>query len=276
MSAVPWFAMYPTDFLAAVGHLGNSELGIYWRLLLVYYRDGGPLPCDVDRLRRLALAFTPEEHRSLDAVVSEFFVLSTEPDGRRVWRHKRADIEIARASSAKEKKSAAARATNAKRWGAAAAGSLSDSHSGREPEPEPEPEEEKAAAPPALLEVVAKRAKKTKARKPTLPLSAWLERMKASGEMPVPPGDPVFERARQAGLPEEYLSLAWQAFRRRYIEDKPNEAYADWRAVFRRAVFEDWLKLWRACRDGGYELTTVGLQLQRLMEHEDQSREKAA
>lgn len=104
----PYFALYPTDFLADVGHLGNTELGIYWRLLLVYYRDGRPLPLDTDRLRRIAMTFSPEECRALDSVVAEFFTLSTEPDGTRVWRHKRADREIERAQSYMDAKRAGA------------------------------------------------------------------------------------------------------------------------------------------------------------------------
>jgi len=147
VSKVSFVAMYPSDFLADIGHLGNTELGIYWRLLLVYYRDGKPLPFDVDKLRRLAMAFTPEEFRCVDAVVSEFFALTNEADGSRVWRHHRADREIVKATSAHEKKSAAARATNEKRWKDAqrvaeqvAKRSLSDSLSDGEPEPEPEPE----------------------------------------------------------------------------------------------------------------------------------------
>jgi uncharacterized protein YdaU (DUF1376 family) len=147
--ATPYFALYPTDFLADIGHLGNTELGIYWRLLLVYYRDGRPLPFDPDRLRRMAMSFSPEECRCLESVVAEFFSLDTEPDGTRVWRHKRADIEVARAANAHEKRAAAARATNQKRWDR---GSLEEPIAKRlaeriadrpesdgEPEPEPEP-----------------------------------------------------------------------------------------------------------------------------------------
>ncbi|HMM52969.1 MAG TPA: YdaU family protein [Burkholderiaceae bacterium] len=96
-ASVPFVALYASDFLADVGHLGNTELGIYWRLLLVYYRDRRPLPFDTDRLRRLAMAFSPEEQRAVDVVVAEFFCLSLEPDGTRCWRHKRADAEIKRA-----------------------------------------------------------------------------------------------------------------------------------------------------------------------------------
>jgi uncharacterized protein YdaU (DUF1376 family) len=92
-----YFALYPVDFLANVGHLGNTELGIYWRLLLVYYRDQRPLPSDVDKLRRIAMTFSPEECRALEEVVAEFFVPGTDDEGRRVYRHIRADKEIDRA-----------------------------------------------------------------------------------------------------------------------------------------------------------------------------------
>mgnify|MGYP001275821544 CR=1 FL=1 len=112
--STPYFALYPTDFLADVGHLGNTELGIYWRLLLVYYRDERPLPFDTDRLRRIAMVFSPEEFRCLDQVVSEFFVLSTDGDGRRVWRHRRADEEIQKASSRIDAKRSGAEKARAK------------------------------------------------------------------------------------------------------------------------------------------------------------------
>ena len=100
---VPYIALYPTDFLADVGHLGNTELGIYWRLLLVYYRDGRPLPADLDRLRRVAMAFSPEECSALERVLAEFFLLGSDEEGRRVWRHKRADQEIAKAIAASKR-----------------------------------------------------------------------------------------------------------------------------------------------------------------------------
>lgn len=119
---MPYFALYPVDFLADVGHLGNTELGIYWRLLLVYYRDGKPLPCDADRLRRIAMSFSPEENRCLDAVVSEFFVMTTEPDGTRVWRNRRADREIERAVTIYANKVGGAEKARAARAAKAAGG----------------------------------------------------------------------------------------------------------------------------------------------------------
>ena len=97
MTKAAYVALYPTDFLADVGHLGNTELGIYTRLLLVYYRDQRPLPWDTDKLRRIAMTFSPEECRALTEVLSEFFLATTLPDGTRIWRHKRADREIEQA-----------------------------------------------------------------------------------------------------------------------------------------------------------------------------------
>jgi uncharacterized protein YdaU (DUF1376 family) len=112
----PWISLYPADFLADIGHLGNTELGIYWRLLLVYYRDGKPLPADTDRLRRLAMCFSPEEFRALESVVAEFFRVDSTDDGRRVWRHARADREMAAAEGRHAAASAKASAAAAARW----------------------------------------------------------------------------------------------------------------------------------------------------------------
>ena len=68
--------------------------------------------------------------------------------------------------------------------------------------------------------------------------------------------DPLFDWAQTAGIPREWIALAWWAFEARYESDP--KTYADWRAVFRRAVREDWLRLWRKARTGGWELTTAG------------------
>lgn len=112
-----FFPLYPSDFLSDIGHVGNAELGIYWRLLLVYYRDKRPLPFDTDRLRRLAMAFSPEEFKLLDGVMLEFFQPDAMPDGSRVWRHHRADMEIRLAEEKVALMSEGGRKTAAKRWG---------------------------------------------------------------------------------------------------------------------------------------------------------------
>lgn len=98
-------------------------------------------------------------------------------------------------------------------------------------------------------------------------LKAWLEAVKAAGEKPIPDGDPVFAYADEVELPRDFLHLAWLEFRHRYTQPG-QKRYRDWRAVFRRAVRGNWLKLWFL--DGkAYALTTAGQQA-RL------AREKAA
>lgn len=259
----PYFALYPTDFLADVGHLGNTELGIYWRLLLVYYRDGRPLPFDTDRLRRLAMAFSPEEYRALDAVVSEFFVLSTEPDGTRAWRHKRADRELAAASDrhagAKRKASEAAKA----RW--------SKSTTKPEPDAASNAPSNAPSMPEAMLQLCHPEPEPYTNTNPPIPpkggraavsFKAWADAERKAGRSLVPDDDPVIAYADEVGIPQDFLALAWQEFKVRYTQPDAKR-YKDWRAVFRKAVRGNWMRLW--ILDGtGYRLSTVGEQARRV------------
>jgi hypothetical protein len=77
--------------------------------------------------------------------------------------------------------------------------------------------------------------------------------------------DPIFEWAARVGIPHEWLALAWWAFETRYADN--GKRYADWRAVFRKALREDWLKLWRKARSGGWELTPAGDMASEEMRH---------
>jgi hypothetical protein len=83
----------------------------------------------------------------------------------------------------------------------------------------------------------------------------------------VPADDPIYAWSRSAGIPADWIALAWQAFENRYgAGGKDSEkAYIDWRTVFRSAVKEDWLRLWRKGRDG-WELTTAGENVRCEME----------
>lgn len=95
-------------------------------------------------------------------------------------------------------------------------------------------------------------------------LATWLSNLKASGELPIPEDDPVFEYAEQAGIPLDMLRLCWIEFRSRYSEPGAKR-YKDWRSVYRKAVRGNWLKLW-FCNADGYTLTTAGLQAQRVLQ----------
>lgn len=105
-----------------------------------------------------------------------------------------------------------------------------------------------------------KARKKSKA----LPLTDWLAQLAAAGEKAIPDDDAVRSYAAQAGIPDDFLLLAWVEFKARYTQPGA-KTYTDWRAVFRNAVRGNWLKLWFVNQDG-YQLTTAGRQAQHLLE----------
>ena len=116
MPGTPWIAMYPSDYLADTAHLGLTEHGVYWRLLLHYYQHHSPLPADTDKLCRIVLATSPEERRTVEYILCEFFVLAALDDGTQVWRNLRADREIADAKVRQAVNLARAQAGAAARW----------------------------------------------------------------------------------------------------------------------------------------------------------------
>ncbi|WP_144898487.1 hypothetical protein [Luteimonas cucumeris] len=102
--------------------------------------------------------------------------------------------------------------------------------------------------------------KKRRAKGETL--TAWADSLTDDA---VPAADPIFDWAQSVGIPREWIAVAWWIFEGRYTDS--DKAYSDWRAVFRKAVREDWLKAWRQTRSGEWELTTAGVQAQREMAH---------
>lgn len=94
---IPYIALYPEPFIADTYHLGNTELGIYWRLLLHYYQHLQPLPYDLDQVCRIAYATSPEERKAVEFILTKFFTPATDGEGNKVWRNHRADEEIERA-----------------------------------------------------------------------------------------------------------------------------------------------------------------------------------
>ena len=107
---------------------------------------------------------------------------------------------------------------------------------------------------------------------PAVSLETWLENIKSKGEQPIPPTDPVFAYAEQAGIPMEHMRLAWAEFRARYTEPGAKR-YRDWRTVYRKAVRGNWFKLWFCTADGEYALTTTGTQALRTMQAKQAARE---
>lgn len=103
-----------------------------------------------------------------------------------------------------------------------------------------------------------KKPRAARAPKPDLTLTDWTDTL-PDGSFAIPPEDPIFDWAAKAGIPPDWIDLAWRAFADRYGPNGAGKAkrYADWRAVFRTAVKDDWLHVWRHTPQG-FVLTTVG------------------
>ena len=101
-----------------------------------------------------------------------------------------------------------------------------------------------------------------------MPLATYLADCETSGTDPIPETDAVWRTAEAAGLPREWVALAWWSFQGRYLANPGDKAktYASWPQAFRNAVRENWLKLWWPTDDGGYRLSPAGVQAQREME----------
>jgi uncharacterized protein YdaU (DUF1376 family) len=95
------------DYAAATEHLSWLEDMAYTRLIRLYYRTEKPIPSDRAVVYRLVRASGSQERKAVDAVLSEFFVLTD--DG---YRQKRCDEELLRM----QEKSNKARASVEKRW----------------------------------------------------------------------------------------------------------------------------------------------------------------
>jgi len=99
-------------------------------------------------------------------------------------------------------------------------------------------------------------------RKPLQTLKGYAEKQKAAGQKAIPDDHAVHTYAEQAGIPFEFLALAWHEFKSRYTSSDDQKKYRDWPGVFLKAVKGNWLKVWYLEGDT-YKLTTVGLQAQR-------------
>lgn len=112
----------------------------------------------------------------------------------------------------------------------------------------------------------SKQGKENKGEKiaPLLTLQEFIDQ-KPKGERFLPRDDAIFQFVEDAGIPDEFHYLAWKAFLLRFKDS--SDRCVDWRERYRRAIREDWLKLWRfdSAMDE-YVLTNAGEQIQRMVE----------
>lgn len=114
----------------------------------------------------------------------------------------------------------------------------------------------------------AQKKQKRKQRGTYRTFTTWLNEIRAKGEKAVSDYKPVWEYAQRAGLPAEFIELAWIKFREKY--ESPNHSdktYIDWRRTFRDHVEANWLGLWYwSEKDGQFRLTTAGVQADKATE----------
>lgn len=99
-------------------------------------------------------------------------------------------------------------------------------------------------------------------------LKTFLADCKAKDERPIRDYESLWRYTRSAGLPDDFVALAWVEFCRRYGDGGTGSAkvYQDWRKAFRKYVEGNYLKLWAIGQDGSYFLTTQGKQAEAVAE----------
>lgn len=94
-------------------------------------------------------------------------------------------------------------------------------------------------------------------------VAASIDAAGAEEFVPLQDSDPIHAWALQTKIPERWIDYAWEAFDQKYSPQ--DKRYKDWMQVFRRAVREDWLKVWRTTPEGAV-LTTVGEQIRNSLD----------
>ena len=102
----------------------------------------------------------------------------------------------------------------------------------------------------------------------------FVERKKEAGQKLISEDDPIFDWAEGAGIPDEWLQLAWSEFSNRYRGDA--KRYADWPKTFRNAVRGNWFEFWRVGADNVLVLTTKGELARRAAEASRRARQEVA
>lgn len=100
-------------------------------------------------------------------------------------------------------------------------------------------------------------------------LAQYLEACKAAKTKPVPDGHYIRAWAKDAGLSDEMLQVAWLVFRDHYVNDEKQKGkrYSDWPAHFANSVKDRWHALWYTADDGSVAWTSTGLQHKAVLDN---------
>ena len=250
-----WMPLYIGDYLSDTQHLTRDEHGGYLLLLMAYWRNGAPLQDDDKRLAAICRA-SRDEWAELRPVLAEFFSIE---DG--LWKHKRVDQEIDAAASKAERNSARGKAGAASRWQKDASEMLEQCLSNAKALPEQCESDGKSQSQSHSESHIQKQVER--AANAPISLGTWIDRTRAQGKELIPLSDPIFDYCDKAGIPQEFVDLAWAEFKRKFSDGSKRQK--DWRKTFRNYVEGNYLKLW--WHDGqSYRLSTVGLQAKKVNE----------
>lgn len=240
------------DYAKDTAHLSMLEHGAYSLLLDRYYGTEEGIP--EGQAHRLARARSKEDKQAVDAVLAEFFTLTNG-----VWINARAEEEIVKAQG----KINAAKENGKKGGRPKRVNSGSDNETKEKPSglllgSENETQEKAHQTPVHQLKEppIPPKGADPKIRSNPVALKAFLAECRAKGEKSIPEDDPVFDFADKAGIPDEWLRLAWQEFIARYSDGQ--KRYRDWRKTFRNAVRGNWFKVWYCTPDGKLALSSQG------------------
>jgi hypothetical protein len=95
-------------------------------------------------------------------------------------------------------------------------------------------------------------------------LPEWLQSL--NGEPPIPKDSAVLKFAESAGIPFDYIRIAWVHFKRTMTEKQKRQK--DWRKTFNLYVQKDYLRLWAFNQNNECYLTTAGKQVLNSLQSE--------
>lgn len=261
---LPYYKWYWQDWRSnrAVQRMSYIERGLYRELLDECWSEGG-IPTDMDSLADIcgcpvevianAWQVLGRCFRLVDGCYrnDKLDSLRTERDAVRVKRKDAGRLGGLR-KSLNEKESVA----NASHLPAGA----SVCHIGEERREE----KNNPPNPPVGGDLLAggkpKRKQKPKSEKTSL--ADWLTAL--GGQDAIPATDPLLIELEAAGVPDDFVALAWAVFKR----DWANKTAVDWRATFRDAIRRGWIRLWYFdTTTGECRLNSTGEQSRRMLAH---------
>lgn len=268
-----YYPFHIGDFRSGTVNMSRQARWIYRDLLDIYYDTEKPLALDLDVLCDQVGAESDEERRIVERLLR--FKFTKADDG---YRHAICDQVITdyhtKAETAKTngKKGGRPKKADGNEEKPSGFQSGSDQVADSIPQPtgsktnqEPITNKEEPPIPPKGGSVARK------AKGETVTLQTFLDNCKATGQRPLRDYAPLWQYAESAGLPKDFVALAWVEFCRRFLPEGTAKAkrYTDWRRAFRKYVESGYLRLWAIDANGEYFLTSQGKQAQKVHESKE-------